>query len=55
MIKSAFSPPDIDQATIDFYVAKARRERSLFLTDLVKTLFTAPERKPSAAKSGVTA
>ena len=52
MIKSTLTPPALNQATIDYYVAKGRRERSRHLTQMVRNLFSAPEQKPAAAEAG---
>lgn len=43
-----------DQATIDFYVAKGRRERSRAFTAMIKALFTAPERAEAKVKTALT-
>ena len=46
MIKSSFTPPMIDQATVDHYVAKGRRERSHAIAEFFRSLFAAkPEQK----------
>ena len=42
MIKSSMTPPLVDQATVDHYVAKARRERSRAFVQALKAIFTAP-------------
>lgn len=44
MIKSSLTPPSVDQATIDHYVAKGRRERSHAFLSMLRSLFTAPEK-----------
>jgi hypothetical protein len=43
MIKSSLTPPTVDQATVDHYVAKGRRERSRAFAAMIRSLFTAPE------------
>ena len=48
MIKSPLTPPTLDQATIDFYVAKGRRERSRAITGMIRALFSEPETTPAA-------
>ncbi|MEM9139127.1 MAG: hypothetical protein AAGB15_04795 [Pseudomonadota bacterium] len=40
----------IDQATIDYYVAKGKRERSRAFVAMIKELFSAPEEKPVETK-----
>lgn len=42
MFKTPLTPPTVDQATIDHYVAKGRRERSRAITEMVRSLFSAP-------------
>lgn len=49
MIKSNLTPPTIDQATIDHYVAKGRRERSLAIAALFRAIFAAPEQRDTPA------
>ena len=51
MIKSTLTPPTIDQATIDRYVAKGRRERSRYLAEMVRNLFSRPEPVERLAKA----
>lgn len=43
MIKTSLTPPTIDQATIDHYVAKGRREHALAFWAMLRSLFRAPE------------
>ena len=54
MLKSTLTPPSVDQSTIDFYVAKGRRERSRAFTQMIKSLFSSPEtsNRPSGRVSG---
>lgn len=46
MFHTALTPPTVDQATVDFYVAKGKRARSRAIAEMVKALFTAPETRP---------
>ena len=39
MYNTSLTPPAIDQATIDHYVAKARRERSRAFVGTLRSLF----------------
>ena len=58
MLNNKFTPPNIDQATIDYYVAKGRRERSKAFGELIRALFSSPTTKPQPAatpQSGCTA
>ena len=48
-------PQTIDQATIDFYVAKGRRERSRAFAEMIRGLFSAPASKPETASVGCAA
>ncbi len=48
MIQTSLTPPAIDQATIDHYVAKGRRERSLAFWSIIGALFTGIEVKATA-------
>ena len=43
MLKSTLTPPTFDQATIDHYVAKGRRERSRAFAAMIRSIFSAPE------------
>lgn len=45
MIKSSFTPPTVDFDTVDYYVAKGRRERSRAFVELVRAIFSSPEPK----------
>lgn len=45
MIKSSLTPPTVDYDTVDYYVAKGRRERSRAFFDLVQAIFSSPEPK----------
>lgn len=54
MFDTKLSPPTIDQATIDHYVSKGRRERSRAFIAMIKALFSAPEvveTRPAASLS----
>ena len=51
MFNKTEAPQPIDQATIDFYVAKGRRERSQAFLAMIKSLFTASEPKTAPAAS----
>lgn len=44
MIKSTLTPPTIDQATIDHYVAKGQRERSRAFINFFRSLFAATQK-----------
>ncbi len=48
MFDTPLSPPTIDPATIEHYVAKGRRERSQAFAAMIRSLFRAPEPKPVA-------
>ena len=54
MLKSPLSPATVDQTTVDYYVAKGRRERSRAFTAMIKSLFSSPgaSRKSPATLSG---
>ena len=43
MFRTAITPPTFDQATVDFYVAKGRRERSNAIREMVRSLFRTPK------------
>lgn len=45
MIKSSLTPPQVDQATVDHYVAKGSRLRSKAIAAAIRSLFTQPEHK----------
>lgn len=45
----------IDQATIDHFVAKGRRERSQTAVAFIKGLFTKSETTPTPAKDAIAA
>ncbi|MEM6621613.1 MAG: hypothetical protein AAF674_05245 [Pseudomonadota bacterium] len=47
MIKTSLTPPQVDQRTVDMYVAKAKRERSQALFQMLQSLFTAPAQRPA--------
>ncbi|MEO1495130.1 MAG: hypothetical protein AAFV19_23550 [Pseudomonadota bacterium] len=49
MIKSSLTPPTIDQATIDLYVAKARRERSIAFVTFLRAIFAGAKTDRSDA------
>ncbi|MEM7061075.1 MAG: hypothetical protein AAF557_26140 [Pseudomonadota bacterium] len=53
MFNETESSTVIDQATIDHYVAKGRRERSQAVVTLIKSLFAKPE--PAVIKAKDTA
>ena len=50
MLNSTLTPPTIDHATIDFYVAKGRRERSRAFSAMIRSIFSAPEAVTKIAK-----
>ena len=43
MFATPLTPPTIDQATIDHYVARGSRLRSHAFLDLFRAIFSAPE------------
>ena len=45
MIKSSLTPPIVDQATVDHYVAKGRRERSKALAEFFRAIFPSREAR----------
>lgn len=47
MIKSTLTPPTVDQATIDHYVAKGSRERSQAFRAMFRDLFRIGTPKPA--------
>ena len=47
MLKSSFTSEPIDQATVDYYVAKGRRERSKAWTTMFKSLFSSADAQQS--------
>ena len=51
MFKTSLTPPTVDQATVDHYVAKGRRERSHALAEFVRAIFSAPETTTAPAKN----
>ncbi len=51
MLDAKFAPRTIDQATIDHYVAKGRRERSRAFVAMVKAIFSAPETAEAKIKA----
>jgi len=48
MLTSKLAPPSYDQETVDMYVAKGRRARSRAFAEMLRALFTAPERASDA-------
>ena len=54
MIKSPLTPPTLDQATIDFYVAKGRRERSRAFAAMIRSIFSAPAAVSKIAEPKLT-
>lgn len=55
MIKSSLTPPTVDQATVDHYVAKGRRERSRAVAEFFQALFSAKnEQKVPARRKAAT-
>ena len=50
MFSKTESLTPIDHATIDYYVAKARRERSQAFVALIKSLYTKSDSVPAKAK-----
>lgn len=56
MFTTSLTPPTIEQATIDHYVAKGRRERSRAFTRMIRSLFSAPDAEtPTLARTDCTA
>ena len=54
MIKSGFTPPKFDQATVDHYVAKGKRERSQAIAAFFRSLFSGQSQRKAQVqrKSG---
>lgn len=51
MLNTSLTPPNVDQATIDRYVAKGSRLRANAFADLFRAIFSTPETlvvKPAA-------
>ena len=46
MLDTKFTPPTVDQATVDHYVAKGRRIRSRAFVEMIRDLFSQPEQRP---------
>jgi hypothetical protein len=40
-----FDAPQIDSATIDYYLARGRRERARAISEMIRGIFSSPERK----------
>ena len=55
MFNKTESVMPIDQATIDHYITKGRRERSQAAVAMIKSLFTKSEPAPVKAKGAVRA
>ncbi len=53
MLKTVLTPPTVDQAAIDHYGAKGRRERSRAFTAMIKALFSAPESMETKVKAAL--
>ena len=51
MFDTKLTPPTIDQATIDHYVARGSRLRSRAFLDLLRAIFKAPEAKPATVSN----
>lgn len=49
MIKSSLTPPTVDQATIDYYVARGKRARSEAFVELFRAIFAKPEPREAPA------
>ena len=43
MFRTAMTPPIVNQATVDFYIAKGRRERASALREMLTSVFRAPK------------
>ena len=48
MIESKFTPPTVDQAVVDHYVARGRRLRAQAFANMIRSLFSQPEQRPVA-------
>lgn len=50
MFNTSMTPPTVDQATVDYYVAKGRRERSQAAIAFFRSLFkvAAPKAAPKS-------
>lgn len=47
MNSKLFDAPQIDSATIDYYLARGRRERARAFSEMIRAIFSSPGR-PSA-------
>lgn len=54
MPRTPLAPPTVDQATIDYYVAKGRRERSRAVAEMVRAIFSAPRASDDRAIGNAT-
>ncbi len=45
MGSTLFDAPKIDSATIDFYLARGRRERARAIAEMIRAVFSSPERQ----------
>ena len=48
MFRTVVTPPSINQAMIDHYVARGKAARSRAIVAMVKRLFSTPRRHPKA-------
>ena len=44
MSNKLFDAPKIDSATIDFYLARGRRERARAFAEMIRSVFSSPAR-----------
>jgi hypothetical protein len=45
MSNKLFDAPQIDSATIDYYLARGRRERARAFAEMVRSIFSSPGRR----------
>lgn len=44
----AWQAPDLDAATIDFYLRRGRNERARAFSEMIRGIFSSPVSRPSA-------
>jgi hypothetical protein len=49
MTNKLFEAPKIDSATIDYYLARSRRERSRAIAQMIRSVFSTPGRDNAEA------
>jgi hypothetical protein len=45
MNSKLFDAPQIDSATIDYYLARGRRERARAFSEMIRSIFSSPVRR----------